>query len=178
MVLDRPGDACAQLRRAIAIAEAIIREFPLSPSLTNDIRGNTFAVTLMRSYYLLLGKAMIMVALHYAIVDNQGRKQSNSETAFPLEDLRALVEKILKSLIEDPIALPPPVAIPNVPLQLYQGFRFNCHFGSYHYAGAYMLFVPSDLPGLITGLVTIIKGKPKSRLLISGSRGFNLILNI
>lgn len=62
MVIGRPGDACAQLRRGLLIAEAIDREFPLSATLSHETRGNTFMPSLIRSFYVLLGKAMIMVS--------------------------------------------------------------------------------------------------------------------
>jgi len=57
----RFGDACANMRRAIAIIEAIEREFPLSSTLNAATRGSTFAPSLVRSFILILANAMCRV---------------------------------------------------------------------------------------------------------------------
>ena len=174
MVHAQAGDACAHIKRGITIAEAIIREFPLSATLNAEMRGNTFAATLMRSFYLLLGKAMIMVfsLLFFGGViglTDKGRRMTNSESAFPLQEFKDLADKVLQNLRDNPISLPPPFAIPGAPLELITGFRFHSHFGSYHYAGAYMLCVP-PVPTkvlIILDSVIIVRGKQKSTPLIT-----------
>jgi hypothetical protein len=55
------GEACANMRRAIAIIEAIDREFPLSSALDAETRGSTFQPTLVRSFILLLANAICRV---------------------------------------------------------------------------------------------------------------------
>ena len=61
MTLGKFGDACNQMRHAIAVAEAIDRGFPISATLDHDTRGNTFRPTLIRPMMIILGQAMIIV---------------------------------------------------------------------------------------------------------------------
>jgi hypothetical protein len=61
MSLGKFGDACNQMRHAIAVAQAIDREFPISDTLTHETRGTTFRPTLIRSMMIALGQAIIRV---------------------------------------------------------------------------------------------------------------------
>jgi hypothetical protein len=55
------GEACANMRRAIAIIEAIDGEFPLSSTLDKETRGSTFAPSLVRSFILVHANAIMRV---------------------------------------------------------------------------------------------------------------------
>jgi len=56
------GDGSHKMRRAIAIAEAVNREFPLSSTLDHATRGNTLRPTFIRGLNLILGHALIIVS--------------------------------------------------------------------------------------------------------------------
>jgi len=61
------GEACHQMRQSIAIAEEIIREFPLSRTLDHETRGSTFRPTLIRSMLIIRGNALIRVSSFYFV---------------------------------------------------------------------------------------------------------------
>jgi hypothetical protein len=67
--------------------------------------------------------------------------ETGSSSAFPIEELKTLAEKVLNNLEENPIILPPPSPPSGAPIELMKSLKFHCHFGSYHYAGAYLLYV-------------------------------------
>lgn len=102
---------------------------------------------------------------------------TKSESAFPVEEMKTIADKILKSLRDNPILLPPPVAIPGMPAPVQDGFKFHCHFGAYHYAEAYMLSVPY-FPRLIPDSATITNVKRTWKPLILVPAADKRTLNI
>jgi hypothetical protein len=57
-----------------------------------------------------------------------------------LEEIKAIGEKVLKSLADNPIGFPPSTLPRGTTKAQYDQFKFKSHFGTYHYAGAYMLY--------------------------------------
>jgi hypothetical protein len=129
------------MRRAIAISEGIDREFPLSASLTNETRGSTFTPSLIRGFYLVLGSALLKVFPLGMCLRIEARAETTNRSAFGLDEIKQIAEKVLKSLADYPIGFPisqpPPVG---TPAPAISHAKYQSHFGTYHYAGAYMLY--------------------------------------
>jgi len=62
--------------------------------------------------------------------------------SFSIEEFKTIGEKMLASLAENPIFLPPKTMPPFCNVLQLNAFRFSNIFGTYHYAGAYMLYYP------------------------------------
>jgi hypothetical protein len=56
----RFGDACAGMRHALAIMEALEAEFPDSPDL-KPVKKGVFAESLKRAFYLILAQTILWV---------------------------------------------------------------------------------------------------------------------
>jgi hypothetical protein len=65
-------------------------------------------------------------------------------TSFSIEEFKTIGEKMLASLAENPILLPPKTMPPFCNAVELNALRFSNVFGTYHYAGAYMLYYPSS----------------------------------
>jgi hypothetical protein len=98
--------------------------------------------------------------------------ETGSSSAFPLEEFKTLAEKVLKNLKENPIILPPPSPPSWAPLELMKGFKFHCHFGSYHYAGAYLMYVIILCPAIDSRLGYYYKVKASEDGTDHGPAGF------
>lgn len=68
--------------------------------------------------------------------------------SFSIEDFKTIGEKVLASLAENPILLPPKTMPPLCNAVQLNLFRFSNVFGTYHYAGAYMLYYPPWAKGV------------------------------
>jgi hypothetical protein len=99
--------------------------------------------------------------------------------AFSIEEFKTIGEKVLASLAENPIYLPPKTMPQFCNAVQLNAFRFSNVFGTYHYAGAYMLYYPPSAKDVTdSDSATIGKGKPLRMPPIMARLVWNAIVNV
>jgi hypothetical protein len=59
-----------------------------------------------------------------------------------LDAAESIALKVLKNFIANPLPMPPTDEPPKLTVDQWNKLRYQCHFGQYHYAEAYMMYSP------------------------------------
>jgi hypothetical protein len=77
------------------------------------------------------------------LADFQGRGANpKNRAAYPLEEIKSIGLEVLRNLRDNPLPMPPMTAPPDLTEAQWTQYRYQCHFGAYHFAEAYMLYLP------------------------------------
>jgi hypothetical protein len=132
------------MRHAIIILKSLDHAFPLSATLSAETRGRTFTPSVLRGFQLLLGHTLLWV-IHISgeLTDFQGRGANpKNRAAYSLNEIKSIGLEVLRNLRDNPLSMPPLAAPQNLTEAQWSQYRYQCHFGAYHFAEAYMLYLP------------------------------------
>ena len=131
------------MRHAISILKNLDRAFPLSQTPPAATRGRTFTPSVVRGFQLLLGQTLLWVYISVKLADFQGRGENpKNRAAYPLDEIKNIGCEVLKNLRDNRLPMPPLTAPPDLNEDEWTQYRYQCHFGAYHFAEAYMLYLP------------------------------------
>ena len=78
------------------------------------------------------------------LVDTQARgAHPLNKAAYSLDEAKGIAEKVLKSLRDNPLPMPPATRPVDLNEAQWTQYRYQCYFGTYHYAAAYMMYFSS-----------------------------------